>query len=150
MRILIQRVRRASVTIGEQTHCAIGNGLLVLVGIEEADNDEDIAWLTGKLTKLRIFADESGAMTRSAEATGADILIVSQFTLYAQTKKGNRPSYIRAARPETAIPLYERFVESVERAMGHRIETGVFGADMQVELVNDGPVTIWIDSKNRE
>ena len=150
MRILIQRVRRASVTIEGQIHCGIGNGLLVLVGIEEADNDEDIAWLTGKLTKLRIFADESGVMNRSAEETGADILIVSQFTLYAQTKKGNRPSYIRAARPETAIPLYERFVESVERAMGHRIETVVFGADMQVELVNDGPVTIWIDSKNRE
>lgn len=150
MRILIQRVRRASVTIGERTHCAIGGGLLVLVGIEEADNDEDIAWLTGKLTKLRIFADEAGAMNRSAKETGAEILIVSQFTLHAQTRKGNRPSYIRAARPETAIPLYERFVESVEQAMGHRIETGVFGADMQVELVNDGPVTIWIDSKNRE
>lgn len=150
MRILIQRVQRASVTIEEQLHCTIGNGLLVFVGIEEADNDEDIAWLTGKLTKLRIFADEAGVMNRSAEETGAEILIVSQFTLHAQTKKGNRPSYIRAARPETAIPLYERFVESVEQAMGRRIETGVFGADMQVELVNDGPVTIWIDSKNRE
>ena len=136
--------------IGEQTHCAIGNGLLVLVGIEEADNDEDIAWLTGKLTKLRIFADKAGVMNLSAEDVGAEILVVSQFTLHAQTKKGNRPSYIRAARPETAIPLYERFVASVERAAGHRIETGIFGADMQVELVNDGPVTIWIDSKNRE
>ena len=106
--------------------------------------------MADKICKLRIFEDENGKTNRSLQDVGGEILVVSQFTLYAQTKKGNRPSYIRAARPETAIPLYERFVESVERAMGHRIETGVFGADMQVELVNDGPVTIWIDSKNRE
>lgn len=150
MRILIQRVTRASVTIGEQVHGAIGQGLLVFVGIEEADEPEDVAWLCGKLIKLRIFADEAGVMNRSIEEVKGEILVISQFTLHAQTKKGNRPSYIRAARPETAIPLYEAFVESVSRAMGTPVATGVFGADMQVELINDGPVTLWIDSKNRE
>jgi len=151
MRILIQRVRKASVAIGGQTHSAIGRGLLVLLGIEEADTDEDIRWLSSKLMRLRIFDDEAGVMNRSAEEIGADILVVSQFTLMASTKKGNRPSYIRAARPETAVPLYEAFVAEVTAAMGEeRVRTGVFGADMQVELINDGPVTIWIDSKNRE
>ncbi len=150
MRILIQRVTEASVTIAEQLHSAIGPGLLVLVGIEPTDTAEDIDWLCGKLIKLRIFDDEAGVMNRSAEETGADILIVSQFTLHASTRKGNRPSYIRAARPEVAIPLYEAFIQAVERVATGKVATGVFGADMQVALVNDGPVTIWIDSKQRE
>lgn len=150
MRILIQRVCRASVSIGGEVHSAIGAGLLVFAGIEEADTDEDVAWLAGKLVKLRIFADEAGVMNRSAEDVGADILIVSQFTLHASTKKGNRPSYIRAARPEKAVPLYERLIATVAEATGRPVRSGVFGADMQVELVNDGPVTIWIDSRNRE
>ena len=151
MRILIQRVRKASVSIDGKPHSSIGRGLLVLLGIEQADTAEDIRWLTGKLTKLRIFDDEAGVMNLSAEDTGAGILIVSQFTLMASTKKGNRPSYVRAAGPETAVPLYEAFVASVTDVAGEdRVRTGVFGADMQVELVNDGPVTIWIDSKNKE
>ncbi len=151
MRILIHRVRKAAVAIGGRTHSSIGEGLLVLLGIEEADTGEDIRWLSGKLTRLRIFDDGTGTMNRSAEETGAEILIVSQFTLMASTKKGNRPSYIRAARPEMAVPLYEAFVADVAAAVGReRVRTGVFGADMQVELLNDGPVTIWIDSKNRE
>lgn len=150
MRILIQRVRRASVSIGGELHSAIGMGLLVFVGIEEADDEQDIGWLTGKLTKLRIFADDAGVMNCSAEEVQAEIMVVSQFTLHAMTKKGNRPSYIRAARPEKAKGMYERFVASVSEAIGRPVATGVFGADMQVELINDGPVTIWIDSKNRE
>ena len=150
MRILIQRVREASVDIGGERHSAIGAGMLVLTGIEEADTDTDVEWLCGKLLKLRIFDDEAGVMNRSAEETGADILIVSQFTLHASTRKGNRPSYIRAARPEKAVPLYESFVAAVRQGATGRVETGVFGADMQVALVNDGPVTIWIDSQNRE
>ena len=158
MRILIQRVREASVAIGGERHSAIGGerhsaigaGMLVLTGIEEADTDADVEWLCGKLLKLRIFDDEAGVMNRSAEETGADILIVSQFTLHASTRKGNRPSYIRAARPEKAVPLYESFVAAVRQGATGRVETGVFGADMQVALVNDGPVTIWIDSQNRE
>ena len=137
MRILIQRVREASVDIGGERHSAIGAGMLVLTGIEEADTDTDVEWLCGKLLKLRIFDDEAGVMNRSAEETGADILIVSQFTL-------------RAARPEKAVPLYESFVAAVRQGATGRVETGVFGADMQVALVNDGPVTIWIDSQNRE
>lgn len=149
MRLLIQRVREASVTIEGKPHSAIGAGLLVLVGIEDADSHEDIEWLTQKLVKLRIFADENDVMNLSAEDTGAEMLIVSQFTLHASTKKGNRPSYIRAARPEKAIPLYEAFVAAV-RAAGLKVQMGEFGADMQVALVNDGPVTIWIDSQNRE
>lgn len=150
MRILIQRVTEASVTIAEKLHSAIGPGMLVLVGIEPTDTAEDIDWLCGKLIKLRIFDDEAGVMNRSAEETGADILIVSQFTLHASTRKGNRPSYIRAARPEVAVPLYESFIQAVERVATGKVATGVFGADMQVALVNDGPVTIWIDSKQRE
>ncbi len=150
MRILIQRVTEASVTIAGTLHSAIGGGLLVLVGIEPSDTTEDIDWLCGKLIKLRIFDDEAGVMNRSAEETGADILIVSQFTLHASTRKGNRPSYIRAARPEVAIPLYEAFIQAVKAVATGKVATGVFGADMQVALVNDGPVTIWIDSKQRE
>lgn len=150
MRILIQRVTEASVTIAGKLHSAIGRGMLVLVGIEPSDTPEDIEWLCGKLIKLRIFDDEAGIMNRSAEETGADILIVSQFTLHASTRKGNRPSYIRAARPEVAVPLYEAFIQSVEKVATGNVATGIFGADMQVALVNDGPVTIWIDSKQRE
>lgn len=149
MRILIQRVQEASVTIGDRLCSSIGAGLLVLVGIEDADSHEDVEWLTQKLVKLRIFADENDVMNRSAEDVGAQILIVSQFTLHASTKKGNRPSYIRAARPEKAVPLYEDFVAEV-RKTELEVQTGEFGADMQVALVNDGPVTIWIDSRNRE
>ncbi len=150
MRILIQRVTEASVTIAGALHSSIGRGMLVLVGIEPSDTPEDIEWLCGKLIKLRIFDDEAGVMNRSAEETGADILIVSQFTLHASTRKGNRPSYIRAARPEVAVPLYEAFIQAVEKVATGKVATGVFGADMQVALVNDGPVTIWIDSKQRE
>ena len=142
MRILIQRVREASVTIDAQ--------LYSLVGIEDADTEEDVAWLCGKLLKLRIFDDEAGVMNCSAEDVGADILIVSQFTLHASTRKGNRPSYIRAARPEKAIPLYEAFIAAVRQGATGMVETGRFGADMQVALINDGPVTIWIDSQHRE
>ena len=150
MRILIQRVTEASVTIAGALHSSIGRGMLVLVGIEPSDTPEDIEWLCGKLIKLRIFDDEAGVMNRSAEETGADILIVSQFTLHASTRKGNRPSYIRAARPEVAVPLYEAFIQAVEKVATGKVATGVFGADMQVALINDGPVTIWIDSKQRE
>lgn len=150
MRILIQRVSEASVAIGGEPHSAIGRGMLVLLGIEPADTAEDVDWLCGKLIKLRIFDDEAGVMNLSAEQTGADILIVSQFTLHASTRKGNRPSYVRAARPEVAIPLYEAFVRAVGSVATGRVATGEFGADMQVALVNDGPVTLWIDSKNRE
>ncbi|MFM2136711.1 MAG: hypothetical protein RL021_2111 [Bacteroidota bacterium] len=150
MRCLIQRVSRASVTIDHLLRSEIGAGLLVLVGIEEADTEEDIEWLSGKVSRLRIFPDAEGVMNLSvAEANGA-LLVVSQFTLHASTKKGNRPSYIRAARPETAVPLYKKFIERLREDSGCRIATGEFGADMQVELVNDGPVTIWMDSKNRE
>ncbi len=150
MRILLQRVRRASVEIGDQLHAAIGPGVLVLLGIEEADGPDDIEWLAGKLTRLRIFADEAGVMNRSLLETGGEALVVSQFTLHASTRKGNRPSYIRAARPETAIPLYEAFLERLACELGKPVASGVFGADMQVALVNDGPVTLWIDSRQRE
>ena len=150
MRILIQRVREASVTIDAQLYSSIGKGLLVLVGIEDADTEEDVAWLCGKLLKLRIFDDEAGVMNCSAEDVGADILIVSQFTLHASTRKGNRPYYIRAARPEKAIPFYEAFIAAVRQGATGMVETGRFGADMQVALINDGPVTIWIDSQHRE
>ncbi|MDE7073487.1 MAG: D-tyrosyl-tRNA(Tyr) deacylase [Odoribacter sp.] len=130
-------------------HSEIGGGMLVLVGIEAADGEEDIEWLTGKICNLRIFNDEEGVMNRSVLETGGDVLAVSQFTLMARTKKGNRPSYIDAAKPEISVPLYERFVEALGKELQKEVRTGVFGADMQVELVNDGPVTIWIDSKNR-
>ncbi len=150
MRLLIQRVSRASVNIDNKTYSEIGKGLLVLVGIEEADTQEDIDWLTGKLLRLRIFDDEQGVMNLDVNQIDGQIMVVSQFTLHASTKKGNRPSYFRAAPEAISRPMYERFVETVEQASGNKVATGVFGADMKVELVNDGPVTIWIDSRNRE
>lgn len=150
MRILVQRVSRASVTIDGREHSHIGRGLLVLVGIEAADGDEDISWLAGKLLRLRIFDDEAGVMNLDVTQAGGDLLVVSQFTLFASTRKGNRPSYIRSAPEPVSRPMYERFVEHLRREFGGEVATGVFGADMKVELVNDGPVTIWIDSRNRE
>ena len=150
MRILIQRVSEASVSIDGAIRSSIGRGALVLVGIEEADTQEDAEWLCGKLVKLRIFPDENAVMNLSLQDIGGEALVVSQFTLHASTKKGNRPSYIRAARPEHAVPLYEYFVKTLETELGKPVGTGEFGADMQVALVNDGPVTIWIDSKNRD
>ncbi|MBQ2019839.1 MAG: D-tyrosyl-tRNA(Tyr) deacylase [Rikenellaceae bacterium] len=150
MRLLIQRVREASVTIEGEVRSQIGQGLLVLVGIEEADGDEDIEWLAGKLLRLRIFDDEQGVMNLDVQQVGGELLIVSQFTLFASTRKGNRPSYIRSAGEAISRPLYERFVRRVEELAGRSVGTGEFGADMQVALVNDGPVTIWIDSRNRE
>jgi len=150
MRLLIQRVRHAEVSIGGKSVSAIGRGLLVFVGIEEADGEEDIAWLSGKLVRLRIFDDEQGVMNLDVKQTGGDILVVSQFTLHASTRKGNRPSYIHAAPEALSRPLYERFVAAVEQELGKRVPTGEFGADMAVELCNDGPVTIWIDSKRKE
>ena len=150
MRALIQRVSQASVTIEGEVKSEIGNGLLVFIGIEESDSDEDIDWLTGKIVRLRIFDDAQGVMNRSVSEVHGDILLISQFTLHAKTKKGNRPSYIKAARPETAIPLYEKFIAKTESLLNKKIGTGEFGADMEVALVNDGPVTIWIDTKNRE
>ena len=150
MRLLIQRVRRASVSIDNALHSSIGKGLLVLVGIEEADSQEDIDWLTGKLLRLRIFDDENGVMNLDVTQVGGEVMVVSQFTLHASTKKGNRPSYFRAAPEAISRPMYEKFVASVEQALGRKVATGEFGADMQVELINDGPVTIWIDSQNRE
>ncbi len=150
MRAVIQRVKNASVTIDGSEAAAIGNGLLTLVGIEEADSAEDIEWLSAKICSLRIFNDENGVMNRSVKETGGDVLVVSQFTLHASTKKGNRPSYIRAAKPETAIPLYMQFIRQMESELGKKISTGKFGADMQVALVNDGPVTILMDTKDRE
>lgn len=150
MRVVIQRTTHASVTIGGQLKSAIGPGMLILVGIEDADGPEDIDWLCRKIVNLRIFDDDEGVMNRSVLETGGDILVVSQFTLHASTKKGNRPSYIRAARPEISIPLYEQFCEALSQALRKSVETGQFGADMQVELLNDGPVTICMDTKNKE
>ncbi|WP_423737132.1 D-aminoacyl-tRNA deacylase [Chitinophaga caseinilytica] len=150
MRAVIQRVSRADVTIGGEVKSAIGGGLLVLLGIEDADGPEDIAWLSAKIVNLRVFNDENGVMNRSALETGGDVLLVSQFTLHASTKKGNRPSYLKASKPDTAIPLYENMIARMEADLGKPIGTGSFGADMQVSLVNDGPVTIIIDTKNRE
>lgn len=150
MRLLIQRVKCASVNIAGKEFSKIGKGLLVLVGIEEADSQEDIDWLTGKLCRLRIFDDEQGVMNLDVQQVGGEVMVVSQFTLHASTKKGNRPSYFKAAAEAISRPMYERFVESVKSALGKDVATGSFGADMQVELINDGPVTIWIDSKNRE
>lgn len=149
MKVVIQRVMRASVTIDGQLHSSIGEGMMILVGIQADDCDEDIEWLTGKICNLRIFDDENGVMNRSILEAGGDILAVSQFTLMARTKKGNRPSYIDAAKPEISVPLYEQFVDALSREMGKEVKTGVFGADMKVELLNNGPVTIIIDSKNR-
>jgi D-tyrosyl-tRNA(Tyr) deacylase len=150
MRAVIQRVTGASVKIDNKLRSEIGNGLLVLVGIEEADNAEDIEWLCSKIVQLRIFNDESGIMNLSVSDTGGSIMVVSQFTLHAKTKKGNRPSYIRAARPDIAIPVYNRFVDTLGQLMNKEIKTGEFGAMMQVESVNDGPVTILIDTKEKE
>lgn len=150
MRVLIQRVKRASVTIDGELHSSINSGLLLFVGICDEDNDEDIAWLTKKIANIRLFDDENGVMNKAVTEVGGDILAVSQFTLMASTKKGNRPSYIKAARPEISIPLYEQFCSEMEIAVNKPIKRGVFGADMKVELLNDGPVTIFIDSKNRE
>lgn len=150
MRVLIQRVSEASVTIEGAVKSAIGRGLLVLVGIEEADTTEDIQWLCAKITQLRIFGDADGKMNLSVVDVDGGLLVISQFTLHASTKKGNRPSYIRAAKPDVAIPLYETFVRQLALVANRPVGTGAFGADMQVALVNDGPVTIWIDSKERE
>ena len=150
MRVLIQRVREASVAIGGRTKSAIGRGLLVLAGSEAADTAEDPAWLAAKIVKLRVFDDEAGVMNLDVRQIGGEVLVVSQFTLYASTKKGNRPSYVRAAPEAVSRPLYERFTETLAEALGKPVATGEFGADMQVALVNDGPVTIWIDSRNKE
>jgi len=146
---VIQRVKRASVTIDQNLHAAIDAGLLVLVGVEEADDSEDIDWLASKIANLRIFNDEAGVMNVSVRDINGELLVVSQFTLHASTKKGNRPSYIKAARPEKAVPVYEAFVKKVSSEIGKPVQTGVFGADMKIELVNDGPVTILIDTKNK-
>ncbi len=149
MRIVAQRVSRASVTIGGVMKSQIGQGMMVLLGIEDADNQEDVEYLCQKLTKLRIFADDNNAMNLDVNQIRGDFLVVSQFTLHAMTKKGNRPSFIRAARPEHAIPLYELFLKRLAEISGRKVESGEFGADMQVELINDGPVTIIIDTKEK-
>jgi len=150
MRVVIQRVSSASVTIDGQVVAQIQAGLLVLLGIEEADNNEDVNWLSKKIVQLRIFNDENEVMNRSVTDIEGEVIVVSQFTLHALTKKGNRPSYIKAARPELAIPLYEQFCSQLSADLGKPVQTGVFGADMKVQLLNDGPVTIWIDTKNKE
>ena len=150
MKIVIQRVSEASVTIDSKIVAQINQGLLVLVGIEEADTIEDTNWLVSKIVNLRIFPDENEVMNLSVKDIDGEIIVVSQFTLQAATKKGNRPSYIKAAKPDIAIPMYEKFVQQLETDLGKKIQTGQFGADMKVALVNDGPVTIIIDSKNKE
>jgi D-tyrosyl-tRNA(Tyr) deacylase len=150
MRAVIQRVLNASVKVEESITGEINQGLMVLLGIEDSDNLEDLTWLSSKIVNLRIFNDVEGVMNVSLKDNGGDILLVSQFTLYAATKKGNRPSYIRASKPDIAVPLYEKMIEQLEKDLGKSIQTGIFGADMQVSLVNDGPVTILIDSKSKE
>jgi D-tyrosyl-tRNA(Tyr) deacylase len=150
MRVVIQRVSSATVSIDNNCKSKIEKGLLVLLGIEEADTDEDISWLCGKINRLRIFGDAEGVMNLSVSDVSGEVLVVSQFTLHASTKKGNRPSYIKAAKPETAIPLYTRFIQQMQLELGKPIATGEFGADMQISLINDGPVTIIIDTKNKE
>jgi len=150
MRVVLQRVSQASVTVDSKIVADIQKGLLVLVGIEDADTQEDIDWLVGKIIKMRIFGDENDVMNCSVQDVNGDIIVVSQFTLHASTKKGNRPSYIKASKPEFAIPMYENFVKSLEKECSKKVQTGIFGADMKVSLLNDGPVTIIIDSKNRE
>ena len=150
MKAVIQRVSQSSVTINNEIVAQIQQGLLVLVGIEDADNQEDINWLTSKIANLRIFADENEVMNMSLKDIDGEMIVVSQFTLHALTKKGNRPSYIKASKPEIAIPLYESFVQQMEIELGKKVQTGQFGADMKVGLVNDGPVTIIIDTKNKE
>ena len=150
MRVVIQRVVEASVTIENKVVASIEKGLLVLVGIEDADTQEDIDWLVAKIAKIRIFGDENNVMNLSVQDIDGDIIVVSQFTLHAGAKKGNRPSYIKASKPEIAIPLYENFVRKLETGIGKKVQTGEFGADMKVALLNDGPVTILIDSKSKE
>ena len=150
MRVVLQRVSSASVSVSERIVGEIQKGLLVLVGIEDADTQEDIDWLVTKITQVRIFGDQNEVMNLSVEEVNGDLLVVSQFTLHAATKKGNRPSYIKAARPEVAIPLYEKFVTALEHKLSKKVPTGIFGADMKVALLNDGPVTIIMDSKNKE
>lgn len=150
MRVIIQRVLDSSVTIEGKLHTSIGKGMTILVGIEDSDTDEDIEWLCKKIVMMRIFDDENGIMNRSILEDDGDILVVSQFTLYASTKKGNRPSYIRAAKPEIAVPLYEKFINKLEFYLGKSPKKGIFGADMKVSIHNNGPVTIIMDSKNRE
>ena len=150
MRAVIQRVTRASVTIDGHLKSEIGTGFLVLIGVEDADTDEDLVWLSGKIARLRVFSDENDLMNLSLDDVHGDVLLVSQFTLFASTKKGNRPSYIRAARPEKAIPMYEAFIKQLQSEIQGKVVTGEFGADMKVDLLNDGPVTIIIDTKNKE
>jgi len=150
MRVVIQRVSKASVIIDGRVHSEIGNGLLVLLGIEDADTHEDIEWLSGKIINLRIFNDGDGIMNISLKENGGDILVVSQFTLHASTKKGNRPSYIKASKPEVAIPIYEKMLLQLYNDLGKEVKSGIFGADMKIELLNDGPVTIMMDTKNKE
>lgn len=150
MRAVIQRVRRASVRVGEAVTASIGGGLLLLLGVEATDSEEDIQWLCRKVLGLRIFDDSEGVMNRSIMDVGGEAIVVSQFTLFASYKKGNRPSWLRAAGHEHAVPMYERFVAELEKGLGKPVGTGIFGAEMQVEMVNDGPVTICIDTKNRE
>ena len=150
MRVVIQRVLEASVVVDEKVVGAIGNGLLVLLGIEDADTEEDINWLSNKITELRLFDDAAGVMNLSVKDIGGDILLISQFTLMASTKKGNRPSYIKASKPPIAVPLYEQMIATLSTDLGKAVQTGIFGADMKVSLINNGPVTITIDSKNKE
>jgi D-tyrosyl-tRNA(Tyr) deacylase len=150
MRVVIQRVIKALVTVEEKITGQINKGLLVLIGIEDADTDEDIEWLSYKMVQLRLFNDENGVMNKSIKEVDGNILLISQFTLHASTKKGNRPSYIKASKSNFAIPMYEKMIVQLNKLLGKAVETGVFGADMKVELLNDGPVTIFIDSKNRE
>lgn len=150
MRALIQRVSRASVTVGGEVVAKIGNGLLVLLGIEDADTQEDSQWLSKKIAQLRIFNDNQGVMNCSVTEVQGDVIVVSQFTLHAQTRKGNRPSYIKASKPEFAVPMYKQFCRQMSADLGKNVQTGVFGAHMEVELINDGPVTIWFDTKNKE
>ena len=150
MRIVIQKVSTASVTVDAKIVSSIGKGMLVLLGIEDTDNDEDMNWLVKKMLNLRIFNDENGVMNLSVKDVNGDLIIVSQFTLYASTKKGNRPSYIRASKPDFAIPVYEKFIKKTEEILGKKVGTGVFGAMMDVKLTNDGPVTIIIDSKQKD
>ena len=150
MRAVIQRVSKASVTVDGNVTGEINTGLVVLLGIEDADTHEDIQWLSAKIVNLRIFNDEDSVMNKSVMEVGGDILLISQFTLHASTKKGNRPSYIKASKPEFAIPMYETMITQLEKDLGKKIQTGIFGADMKVELLNDGPVTIIIDTRNKE
>lgn len=150
MRVVLQRVKEASVTVDQKIVANIKQGYLILLGVETEDTQDDIDWLTGKISKLRIFDDEARVMNKSIIDIGGDIIVVSQFTLHASTKKGNRPSYIKAARPEIAEPLYQNFIKQIEKLLGNKVQTGIFGAMMDVMLINDGPVTIFIDSKDRE